>query len=103
MRKIMAIALAAVACSATLTITSASTAAAAERAPHCVVVRKYFNKGQQRYVRLTNLCSRRTACFTIIVPHQRNPHGSLPKGATKDVRYGTTRTSRALFVKNSSC
>ncbi len=99
----MAIALAAVACSATLTITSASTAAAAERAPHCVVVRKYFNKGHQRYVRLTNLCSRRTACFTIVVPHQRDPHGSLPKGATKDVRYGTTWTSRALFVKNSSC
>ncbi|MFG2493456.1 hypothetical protein ACGFSD_20740 [Streptomyces caniferus] len=103
MRKIMAIALAAVACSATLTMTSASSAAAAERSPHCVVVRKYFNKGHQRYVRLTNLCSRRTACFTIIVPHQRDPRGSLAKGATKDVHYGTTSGSRALFVKNSSC
>ncbi|MGW7487707.1 hypothetical protein [Streptomyces sp. NPDC054786] len=103
MRKIMAIALAAVACSASLTMTSASTAAAADRAPHCVVVRKYFNKGHQRYVRLTNLCSQRTACFTIVVPHQRDPHGSLPKGATKDVRYGTTWASRALYVRNTSC
>ncbi|MFF8785786.1 hypothetical protein [Streptomyces sp. NPDC015125] len=103
MRKILAIALATVACSASLTMVSASTAAAADRTPHCVVVRKYFNKGHQRYARLTNLCSRRTACFTIIVPHQRDPRGRLPKGATKDVRYGTTWASRALYVKNSSC
>ncbi|MFC9233029.1 hypothetical protein ACFTZK_26335 [Streptomyces decoyicus] len=103
MRKIMAIALATVACSASLTLASASSAAAAERAPHCVVVRKHFNKGHQRYVRLTNLCSRRTACFTIVVPHQRDPHGRLPKGVTKDVRYGTTWAPRALYVKNTSC
>ncbi|MFG2530596.1 hypothetical protein [Streptomyces sp. NPDC048516] len=103
MRKIMAIALATVTCSASLMMLSASTAAAADRPPHCVVVRKYFNKGHQRYVRLTNLCSRRTACYTIVVPHQRDPHGSLPKGTTKDVHYGTTWASRALYVKNTSC
>ncbi|MGW7577431.1 hypothetical protein [Streptomyces sp. NPDC054765] len=103
MRKIMAIALATVACSASLTLAGASTASAAERPPHCVVVRKYFNKSHQRYVRLTNLCSRRAACFTIVVPHQRDPHGGLPKGATKDVRYGTTWQSRALYVKNAPC
>ncbi|MGW8552416.1 hypothetical protein [Streptomyces tubercidicus] len=103
MRKIIAIALATMACSASLTLVTTSEAAAAGRAPQCVKVRKYFNKGHQRYVRLSNLCTQRTSCFTIVVPHQRNPHGSLPKGATKNVRYGTTGAPRALFVKNISC
>ncbi|MGX1849250.1 hypothetical protein [Streptomyces sp. NPDC055299] len=103
MRKFLAIVVAIVACSASVTLTAASSAAAADRSPQCVKVRKYFNKGHQRYVRLTNLCTKRTSCFTIVVPHQRDPHGSLPKGATKDIRYGTTEGSRALFVKNTPC
>lgn len=103
MRKILAMALAAVACSASLTLTTAAEASAAERPPQCVKVRKYFNKGHDRYVRLTNLCSRRTSCFTIVVPHHKDPRGRLSKGVTKDVRYGTTRTPRALYVKNTPC
>ncbi|MFI0710043.1 hypothetical protein ACH4SK_05195 [Streptomyces inhibens] len=103
MRKIMAIALAAVACSASLTLATAADAAAAGRTPQCVKVRKYFNKGQQRYVRLANLCTQRTSCFTIVIPHHPDPHGSLPKGATKDVHYGTTSWPRALYVKNTAC
>ncbi|MFI1158728.1 hypothetical protein [Streptomyces sioyaensis] len=99
----MAIALATVACSASLTLATASEAAATSRAPQCVKVRKYFNKGHQRYVRLTNLCTQRTSCFTIVVPHHSDPHGRLPKGATKDIRYGTTGAPRALFVKNTPC
>ncbi|MEU8781559.1 hypothetical protein [Streptomyces sp. NPDC048637] len=103
MRKIIAIALVTVACSASLTLATASEAAAAGRAPQCVKVRKYFSKDHQRYVRLTNLCTQRTSCFTIVVPHHHDPRGSLPKGATKDVRYATTGTPRALYVKNIPC
>ncbi|WP_411137884.1 hypothetical protein [Streptomyces sp. C10] len=103
MRKIMAIALATVACSTSLTLATASEAAAAGRAPQCVKVRKYFNKGHQRYVRLTNLCTQRTSCFTIVVPRHHDPHGRLPKGVTKDIRYGTTGAPRALYVKNVPC
>ncbi|MFF3541820.1 hypothetical protein [Streptomyces platensis] len=103
MRKIIAIALATVACSASLSLATASEASAAGRAPQCVKVRKYFNKGHQRYVRLSNLCTRRTSCFTIVVPHHHDPHGRLLKGTTKDIRYGTTGTPRALFVKNTPC
>ncbi|MGW1377758.1 hypothetical protein ACWD6P_26270 [Streptomyces sp. NPDC002446] len=103
MRKILAIALAAVACSASLTVTTAAEAAAAERPPQCVKVRKYLNKGSSRYVRLTNLCGRRIACFTIVVPHHKDRHGQLSKGDTKEFRYGTTRTPRALYVKNTTC
>lgn len=103
MRKIMAIVLTAAACSASLTLASASDAVAADRSPQCVKVRKYFNKGNQRYVRLTNLCTQRTSCFTIVVPHHKDPRGRLPKGATKDVWYGTTSTPRALYVKNTPC
>ncbi|MFF7408400.1 hypothetical protein [Streptomyces lydicus] len=101
MRKITAIALAAVACSASLTVATASDAAAA--GPQCVKVRKYFNKGHDRYVRLTNLCAQRTSCFIIVVPHHKDPHGRLPKGATEDFRYGTTSTPRALYVRNTPC
>ncbi|MFH8568463.1 hypothetical protein [Streptomyces sp. NPDC017993] len=103
MRKIMAIVMAAVACGASLTLATGSEAAAAGRSPQCVKVRKYFDKGDVRYVRLTNLCTKRTSCFTIVIPHQRDPHGRLAKGATKDVRYGTTSGSRALYVKNTHC
>ncbi|MFE1171058.1 hypothetical protein [Streptomyces sp. NPDC058773] len=103
MRKIMAIALATVACSASLTLATAPNAAAAGRVPHCVMVQKYFSKGHTRYVRLKNLCTRRTSCFTIVVPHRPDPHGRLLKGVTKDVRYGSTGAPRALFVKNVPC
>ncbi|MGW3008831.1 hypothetical protein ACWC9R_08310 [Streptomyces sp. NPDC001219] len=103
MRKIMAIALATVACSASLTLATASDAAAAGQGPQCVRVQKYFSKGHQRYVRLTNLCTQRTSCFTIVVPHRPDPRGRLPKGVTKNVRYGTTAAPRALYVKNVSC
>lgn len=103
MRKIMAIALTAVMCSASLTLTTASEAAAAAPAQQCVKVRKYFDKDHQRYVRLTNLCAARPSCFTIVIPHRKDPHGRLAKGATKDVRYGKTSGPRALYVKNTSC
>ncbi|MEU5211014.1 hypothetical protein [Streptomyces sp. NPDC020742] len=103
MRKILSIALAAVACSTSLTVAAAGDAAAAGRSPQCVKVRKYFTTGHNRYVRLTNLCTQRTSCFTIVVPHQKDPRGRLSKGATKDVRYGTTATPRALYVKNIPC
>ncbi|MFF8311598.1 hypothetical protein ACWGLP_09390 [Streptomyces lydicus] len=103
MRKIMAIALAAVACSASLTLATASDAAASGHSPQCVKVRKYFNKGHDRYVRLTNLCAQRTSCFIVVVPYHKDPHGRLPKGATKDFRYGTTSTPRALYVRNTPC
>ncbi|WP_310724460.1 hypothetical protein [Streptomyces sp. N2A] len=103
MRKIMSIALAAVACSASLTLVTSSPAAAADHSPQCVKVRKYFNKGQQRYVRLSNLCTQRVSCYKIVIPHHKDPSGRLPKGATKDVWYGTTGIPRALYVKNVSC
>ncbi|AOP48874.1 hypothetical protein [Streptomyces lydicus] len=103
MRKITAIVLAAVACSASLTVATASDAAAAGSSPQCVKVRKYFNKGHDRYVRLANLCTQRTSCFIVVVPHHTDPHGRLPKGATKDFRYGTTSTPRALYVRNTPC
>ncbi|MEU9124855.1 hypothetical protein AB0C96_34250 [Streptomyces sp. NPDC048506] len=103
MRKIMIIALAAVACSASLTLASATDAAAAERTPQCVKVRKYFNQGNYRYVSLMNLCTQRTSCFTIVVPHHKDPRGRLLKGEARDVRYGTTSTPRALYVKNTPC
>ncbi|MER6309110.1 hypothetical protein [Streptomyces sp. NPDC001657] len=103
MRKIMSITLAAVACSASLTLAVSSPAAAADHSPQCVKVRKYFNKGQQRYVRLSNLCTQRVSCYKIVIPHHNDPSGRLPKGATQDVRYGTTGIPRALYVKNVSC
>ncbi|MFJ9412670.1 hypothetical protein ACIRPT_00735 [Streptomyces sp. NPDC101227] len=103
MRKIIAIGLAAVACSASLTLSTAADAAAADRSPQCVKVRKYFNNGHNRYVRLTNLCGKRTSCFTIVIPHAKDPRGRLPKGETKDVRYGKTSGPRALFVRNTPC
>ncbi|UZJ33362.1 hypothetical protein [Streptomyces endophytica] len=103
MRKIMAISLAAVACSASLTLVASSPAAAADHSPQCVKVRKYFNKGQQRYVRLANLCTQRVSCYKIVIPHHSDPSGRLAKGATKDVWYGTTGIPRALYVKNVSC
>ncbi|MFI9051496.1 hypothetical protein [Streptomyces sp. NPDC053427] len=103
MRKIIAIGLAAAACSATLTLSTASDAAAADRSPQCVKVRKYFNKSHHRYVQLTNLCGKRTSCFTIVVPYAKDPRGRLGKGQTKDVRYGTTWGPRALYVKNTHC
>ncbi|MFF4607217.1 hypothetical protein ACFY12_31340 [Streptomyces sp. NPDC001339] len=99
----IAIALAAVACSASLTLAGASNAMAADQGPRCVKVGKYFTKDHNRYVRLTNLCTQRTSCFTIVMPHQKDPRGRLPKGATKDVRYATTSSPRALYVKNSPC
>ncbi|MFG2287302.1 hypothetical protein ACGFOU_14770 [Streptomyces sp. NPDC048595] len=104
MRKFLAIALAAVACSASLTLTTAAEAAAADQPPRCVKVRKYFDKGRQRYVRLANLCAVRTACFTVVIPHHKDPRGRLSGGETKNVRYGKTATTpRALYVKNVSC
>lgn len=103
MRKIIAIALAAVACGASLTLSTASEAAAAQRAPQCVKVRKYFDKDRRHYVRLTNLCGRRSSCFTIVVPHTKDPHGRLRKSATKDVAYGPASGPRALYVKNTHC
>ncbi|KUL43038.1 hypothetical protein ADL22_13785 [Streptomyces sp. NRRL F-4489] len=103
MRKIMSIALAGVVCGASLTLATAADAAAAGQVPRCVKVQKYFSQGGQRYVRLTNLCAQRPACYTIVIPHAADPRGRLPKGATKDVRYGTTAGSRALYVKNVAC
>ncbi|MGW2629217.1 hypothetical protein ACWC2K_07810 [Streptomyces chattanoogensis] len=103
MRKITAIALAAAAGSASLTLSTASDAAAAERPPQCVKVRKHLVKGHYRYVKLTNLCSKRKACYTIVIPHAKDPSGALRKGETKYVRYGTTSVPRALFVRNDTC
>ncbi|KIZ15170.1 hypothetical protein [Streptomyces natalensis] len=102
MRKIIAIALTAAACGASLAFT-AGQAAAADHGPRCVMVRKNFTKGEYRYLRLTNLCGRRTSCYIIVIPHAKDPHGRLLKGQTKDVRYGTTQGPKALFVKNTSC
>lgn len=99
----MAIALATVAGSASLTLLASSPAAAADHSPQCVKVRKYFTKGQQRYVRLSNLCTQRVSCYKIVIPHHKDPSGRLPMGATKDVWYGTTEIPRALYVKNVSC
>ncbi|MEV0368953.1 hypothetical protein AB0I10_03865 [Streptomyces sp. NPDC050636] len=103
MRKIMAIALAAVACSASLTLATASNAAAAERTPRCVKVQRFFDKDRQHYVQLTNLCTKRTSCFTIVIPRHKDPRGRLPKGATKEVRYGPASGPRALYIKNTPC
>ncbi len=102
MRKIMSIALAGAVCGASLTLATA-TQAMADQVPRCVKVRKFFDQGGQRYVRLTNLCAQRPACYTIVIPHQADPRGRLPQGTTKDVRYGTTAGSRALYVKNVAC
>ncbi|QHC24469.1 hypothetical protein [Streptomyces sp. GS7] len=103
MRKIVAMALTGAACAASLTLSVASEAVAAEQVPRCVKVRKFFDLGQQRYVRLTNLCAKRPACYTIVIPHRAGPHGRLPQGATKDVRYGTVAGPRALYVKTVPC
>ncbi|MFI1200524.1 hypothetical protein K2224_39815 (plasmid) [Streptomyces sp. BHT-5-2] len=102
MRKIMSIALAGVVCGASLTLATA-TQAAADQVPRCAKVRKYFSSGGQRYVRLMNLCTQRPACYSIVIPHHADQRGQLPKGTTKDVRYGSTATPRALYVKNVSC
>ncbi|MFF2806248.1 hypothetical protein ACFVT2_03535 [Streptomyces sp. NPDC058000] len=102
MRKIMSIALAGAVCGASLTLATA-TQAAAEQVPRCVKVRKFFSQGGQRYVQLTNLCAQRPACYTIVIPHQADSRGQLPKAVTKDVRYGTTTGPRALYVKNVAC
>lgn len=102
MRKIMSIALAGAVCGASLTLATAPQAMA-DQVPRCVKVRKFFDQGGQRYVRLTNLCAQRPACYTIVIPHQADPRGRLPQGATKDVRYGTTAGSRALYVKTVAC
>lgn len=105
MRRFLATVIAAAALSGSLGLASAEPAEAAtrDRAPNCVKVAKYFTKKHKRYVRLTNLCAKRTACYTIVVPWQRDPRGKLKKGATKNVRYGTDRGPRALYVKNRSC
>ncbi|TJZ56874.1 hypothetical protein FCH28_05020 [Streptomyces piniterrae] len=103
MRKIMAIALTVVTCGASLTLATASNAAAAERTPRCVKVQKYFDKDRQHYVKLTNLCTKRPACFTIAIPHYKDPHGRLAKGVTKDVRYAPASWPRAVYVKNTPC
>ncbi|UQA91843.1 hypothetical protein [Streptomyces halobius] len=103
MRKIMAIAVAGAVCSTSLTLATASNAAAAQRTPQCVKVRKYFDKGGQHHVRLTNLCAKRTSCYVIVIPHHKDPRGRLKKGVTKDVRYGPASWPRALFVKNTPC
>ncbi|MCB5906002.1 hypothetical protein [Streptomyces pinistramenti] len=103
MRKFLATALAVVACSASLTLSTASQAAAAGPPAQCVKVRKFFTKGEQRAVRLTNLCTRRPACYVIVVPHHADPRGRLSKGVTKDVSYTTVRAPRALYVKNAQC
>ncbi|TBO55461.1 hypothetical protein EYS09_33170 [Streptomyces kasugaensis] len=103
MRKIIAMVLAVVACGASLTLTTASDAVAAGRSPQCVKVRKFFNRGHQRYVRLTNLCAGRAACYVIVLPHRPDPRGRLAKAATRDIRYGTTTAPRALYVKNTRC
>ncbi|MFF9478790.1 hypothetical protein [Streptomyces sp. NPDC014733] len=103
MRKLLVTALAAVLCGGTLSLTTASEAAAAGPPVQCVKVRKFYTKGHQRYVRLTNLCSRRPACYVIVVPHHADPRGRLAKGATKNVRYAKTSSARALYVKNVRC
>ncbi|WP_310725945.1 hypothetical protein [Streptomyces sp. N2A] len=99
MRKTMATALGVVACSALLTLATATTASAVDGAPQCVKVRKYFNKGHNRYVRLTNLCTKRPAHFVIVIPHNKDPRGSQAQGITKDVRYAWTWQPRSLLVK----
>ncbi|POX42600.1 hypothetical protein C3486_04815 [Streptomyces sp. Ru73] len=106
MRRYLAIVITAAILSGTLGIASAETASAASRhyrTPQCVKVVKYYTKKHKRYVRLTNLCTKRTACYTIVVPWRPDPHGRLKKGATKNVRYGTDRDPRALYVKNRGC
>ncbi|MFI7098867.1 hypothetical protein ACIBK8_05850 [Streptomyces sp. NPDC050161] len=105
MRKFLATALTVLVCSASLTLSATSEAAAAAPGPptQCVKVRKFFTKGQQRAVRLTNLCTRRPACYVIVIPHHDDPHGRISEGVTKDVSYATVRTPRALYVKNERC
>ncbi|MFG2223071.1 hypothetical protein [Streptomyces sp. NPDC048644] len=103
MRKFLATALTVLVCSASLTLSATSEAAAAGPPTQCVKVRKFFTKGQQRAVRLTNLCTRRSACYVIVIPHHDDPHGRLDKGVTKNVSYATVRTPRALYVKNERC
>ncbi|WP_438484649.1 hypothetical protein [Streptomyces sp. S186] len=102
MRKITSIALAGAVCGASLTLATA-TQAVADQVPRCAKVLKYFTSGGQRYVRLMNLCAQRPACYSIVIPHQADRRGQLPKGATKDVRYGSAAGPRALYVKNVSC
>ncbi|WP_052866601.1 hypothetical protein [Streptomyces niger] len=106
MRRYLAIAIVAAILTGMLGFVSAETASAASghhRAPQCVKVSKYYTKKHKRYVRLKNLCTKRTACYTIVVPWRPDPHGRLKKGVTKNVRYGTDRDPRALYVKNRSC
>ncbi|MFI9028144.1 hypothetical protein [Streptomyces sp. NPDC053560] len=106
MRRYLAIAIVAAILSGTLGIASAEPASAASRhqgTPQCVKVAKYYTKKHKRYVRLKNLCAKRTACYTIVVPWRPDPRGRLKKGVTKNVRYGTDRDPRALYVKNRSC
>ncbi|MEF3111648.1 hypothetical protein [Streptomyces chrestomyceticus] len=103
MRKFLATAVAATALSTTLGLATAARAEAAPRAPQCAKVMKYFTKDHQRFVRLKNLCAQRTACYTIVVPARPAVNGRLAKGTTKDVRYGTDRGPRALYVKNRAC
>ncbi|MFE7313246.1 hypothetical protein ACFU7T_09055 [Streptomyces sp. NPDC057555] len=103
MRKIVSIALTGAVCGASLTLAAAPQAVAAGHVPRCVKVRAFFNQGGQRYVRLTNLCAKRPACYTIVIPKQAERRGRLPNGVTKEVRYGKTAGPRALYVKNVSC
>ncbi|WP_030620644.1 hypothetical protein [Streptomyces sclerotialus] len=106
MRRFLAIAITAAILSGTFGIVSAESASAASRqhrVPQCVKVTKYFTKKHKRYVRLKNLCAKRSACYTVVVPWRPDTRGRLKKGATKSVRYGTDRDPRALYVKNRSC
>ncbi|MEV0598592.1 hypothetical protein AB0I82_04715 [Streptomyces sp. NPDC050315] len=106
MRRFLAAVIAAAVLSGTLGMASAEPAAAASghhRTPQCVKVVKYFTKKHKRYVRLANLCDKRTACFTVVVPMRPDTRGRLKKGTTKNVRYGTDRDPRALYVKNRPC
>lgn len=72
-------------------------------APHCIKALKYGTDHHKRYARLKNLCTRRVACYTIVVPGRPDPRGKLARGVTKDVRYGTDQQPRALYVKNRAC
>ncbi|MFK0295970.1 hypothetical protein ACIQU6_36615 [Streptomyces sp. NPDC090442] len=103
MRKILSIAVTGAVCGASLTLAAAPQAMAAEHVPRCVTVRAFFDRGEQRYVRLTNLCAKRPACYTIVVPQHADRRGRLPQGVTKDVLYGTAAGPRALYVKNVPC
>lgn len=105
MRRILTTAIAGAVLSTSLGLATAAPAAAAtnERTPQCVRVLKYFTKDHKRYAQLKNLCSRRPACYTIVVPTRPDVAGRLDAGATSNVRYGTDRDPRALYVKNRAC